>query len=67
MRTLSLNIKSSRCSPDIAYKLRAETLLFDKTMSFGTNALLSSRRLSGCKCVDIIRRNFFLVNPGGEV
>ena len=67
MRTLSLNIKSPRCSPDTAYEFSAETLLFDKTMSFGTNALLSSRRLCGCKCVDIIRRNFFLVNPGGEV
>ena len=67
MRTLSLNIKSPHCSPDIAYEFSAETLLFDKTMSFGTNALLSSRLLCACKCVDIIRRNFFLVNPGGEV
>lgn len=67
MRTLSPNIKSPRCSPDIAYEFSAETLLFDKTMSFGTNILLSSRHLCGCKCVDIIRRNFFLVNPGGEV
>lgn len=67
MRTLSLNFKSPRCSPDIAYEFSAETLLFDKTMSFGTNTLLSSSHLCACKCVDIIRRNFFLVNPGGEV
>lgn len=56
MRTLSLNIKSPRCSPDIAYEFSAETLLFDKTISFGTNILLSSRHLCGCKCIDIRRR-----------